>query len=71
MLVYEEDNEDRVEMEREMRRVKEEEKERLRRHRGRVEKTLEIANGVTPSVATLTNKFNEKKEMVNGEIKRV
>lgn len=51
-----------------MRRVKEEEKERLRRHRGRVEKTLEIANGVTPSVATLTNKFNERKEMVNGEI---
>ncbi|KAF8376555.1 zen-4 [Pristionchus pacificus] len=64
LLVYEEDNEDRVEMEREMRRVKEEEKERLRRHRGRVEKTLEIANGVTPSVATLTNKFNEKKEMM-------
>ncbi|GMS95788.1 hypothetical protein PENTCL1PPCAC_17963 [Pristionchus entomophagus] len=68
LLVYEEDNGDRVEMEREMRRVREEENERIRVQRGRVEKTLEIANGGTSTVATLRNKFNERNEMTEQQI---
>lgn len=62
LRVYEEDDGDRVEMEMEMRRARDEEKERIRLHRGRVEKTLEIANGATPSVASLRNRFTERTE---------
>ncbi|GMT24214.1 hypothetical protein PFISCL1PPCAC_15511, partial [Pristionchus fissidentatus] len=73
LLVYEEDSEYGIHMEKEIRRVKEEEHNRVRIHRGRVERTLEIANGGTPSVAALRTKFNiraEETEGSNGGVER-